>query len=365
MSYNRSQSLIATGAERDRPLGPNDGRRPQRASPSRESPGAVQCPDDFRAGEFFAQFSVKVIPNTRDDGDRTFNVVLSAPTGGMTLGSPSTATVTIKEDDDGGIVQFTAPVFTVSECAAAPCSAVLTLQRSNIASNVSVDYATVDGTASALSDYVATTGTVSFAGWAGEPAHHHPVADRTGGPADQELRRGAQQHSGRRHPGWLRQRRGPDRRHEVAAPSGRRRRRGGRRPCGTMGAVRDRVALPLIGALSLVIVLLVGYLLLGHAPGRGGRTDVAALPTLNALLNGACAVCLTAGWVFIRRRRIAAHRACMLAAFAFSTLFLISYVVYHALAGSRPFTGQGAIRWIYFPCSSRTSCWPPPWCPSF
>jgi putative membrane protein len=116
-----------------------------------------------------------------------------------------------------------------------------------------------------------------------------------------------------------------------------------------MGAVRDRVALPLIGALSLVIVLLVAYLLLGHAPGRGGRTDVAALPTLNALLNGACAVCLTAGWVFIRRRRIAAHRACMLAAFAFSTLFLISYVVYHALAGSRPFMGQGAIRWIYFP----------------
>ena len=117
----------------------------------------------FRAGEFFAQFSVQVIPNTRDDGDRTFNVVLSAPTGGMTLGSPSTATVTINEDDIGGVVQFTAPVFTVSECAAAPCSAVLTLQRSNVASNVSVDYATVDGTASALSDYVATTGTVSFA----------------------------------------------------------------------------------------------------------------------------------------------------------------------------------------------------------
>ena len=117
----------------------------------------------FRAGEFFAQFSVQVIPNTRDDGDRTFNVVLSAPTGGMTLGSPSTATVTIKEDDDGGIVQFTAPVFTVSECLAAPCNAVLTLQRSNIASNVSVDYATVDGTASALSDYVATTAPSSFA----------------------------------------------------------------------------------------------------------------------------------------------------------------------------------------------------------
>ena len=45
----------------------------------------------FPAGEFFRQFSVHVTPNTREDGDRTFNVVLSAPTGGMTLGSPAPA----------------------------------------------------------------------------------------------------------------------------------------------------------------------------------------------------------------------------------------------------------------------------------
>jgi putative membrane protein len=38
----------------------------------------------------------------------------------------------------------------------------------------------------------------------------------------------------------------------------------------------------------------------------------------------------------------------MLAAFATSTLFLISYVVYHAHAGSRPFPGRGPIRGVYF-----------------
>jgi putative membrane protein len=113
--------------------------------------------------------------------------------------------------------------------------------------------------------------------------------------------------------------------------------------------VRDRVALPLIGVLSLVVVGVVGVLLLGHTPGRGGRADVAALPTLNAVLNAACAALLTVGWVAIRRRRIGLHRACMLAAVSISVLFLVSYVVYHALAGSRPFTGQGAIRWVYFP----------------
>ena len=112
--------------------------------------------------------------------------------------------------------------------------------------------------------------------------------------------------------------------------------------------MRDRVALPIIGVLSLAVVLVVGFLLLGHTPGQGGRADVAVLPALNALLNGASAVLLASGWLAIRRRRIALHRACMLGAFSVSVLFLISYVVYHALAGSRPFTGQGWIRPVYF-----------------
>ncbi len=130
--------------------------------------------------------------------------------------------------------------------------------------------------------------------------------------------------------------------------------RGRRRAALRAGAVRwetvrDRVALPLIGLLSLVVVLVVGGLLLGHTPGHGGRADVAALPTLNAVLNGTSAVLLGAGWAFIRHRRIAAHRACMLGAFCVSVLFLVSYVTYHALAGSRPFTGQGWVRGVYFP----------------
>jgi putative membrane protein len=112
--------------------------------------------------------------------------------------------------------------------------------------------------------------------------------------------------------------------------------------------VRDRVALCLIGLVSLVVVGAVAVLLLGHRPGGGGRADVVMLPVLNAMLNGASAVLLTSGWLAIRRRRIALHRAAMLGAFCLSALFLISYVVYHALAGSRPFAGQGWIRPVYF-----------------
>ena len=76
--------------------------------------------------------------------------------------------------------------------------------------------------------------------------------------------------------------------------------------------------------------------------------NVSELPALNASLNGVATVFLVAGYVLIRRRRIAAHRASMMAAVAASALFLISYVIYHANAGSRPFTGTGPLRAIYF-----------------
>jgi uncharacterized membrane protein YozB (DUF420 family) len=75
---------------------------------------------------------------------------------------------------------------------------------------------------------------------------------------------------------------------------------------------------------------------------------IADLPALNATLNAIAAVFLVAGWIFIRRGQWQKHRACMLGAFTTSSLFLISYVIYHANVGSRPFSGQGAIRTVYF-----------------
>jgi uncharacterized membrane protein YozB (DUF420 family) len=69
---------------------------------------------------------------------------------------------------------------------------------------------------------------------------------------------------------------------------------------------------------------------------------------VNATLNAISAVLLTCGYVMIRRRRIETHRRFMLAAFATSALFLTSYLVYHYNIGSKPFTGQGPIRFVYF-----------------
>lgn len=76
--------------------------------------------------------------------------------------------------------------------------------------------------------------------------------------------------------------------------------------------------------------------------------DVSNLPTLNAILNSISGLFLVTGYMMIRQRRIQAHRACMLGAFTTSTLFLISYLIYHANVGSIAFTGRGAIRIVYF-----------------
>ncbi len=73
-----------------------------------------------------------------------------------------------------------------------------------------------------------------------------------------------------------------------------------------------------------------------------------ALPRLNAILNGASAVLLCIGYVFIRRGKIIAHMSCMLSAVACSAGFLVSYLYFHYHAGLVRFSGQGAIRPTYF-----------------
>ena len=72
------------------------------------------------------------------------------------------------------------------------------------------------------------------------------------------------------------------------------------------------------------------------------------LPHLNAGLNALTTLLLVAGYVFIRRGQVAYHRACMLAAFAVSGLFLISYLVYHSQVGTTRFAGVGWVRPLYF-----------------
>lgn len=76
--------------------------------------------------------------------------------------------------------------------------------------------------------------------------------------------------------------------------------------------------------------------------------DYSVFPALNATLNGTSAVLLVTAHRMIKRGRMAAHRAIMLTAVGTSTLFLISYLYYHAHVGSVRFQGHGWSRPVYF-----------------
>src|SRR5712672_436834 len=102
-----------------------------------------------------------------------------------------------------------------------------------------------------------------------------------------------------------------------------------------------------VGTILLVSGLAVSFLLwllyVHHA-----SADVAGrwmfLPALNALLNGLSAIALCAGLYFIKHHNREAHRTSMLLAFAFSAVFLISYIVNHSLHGDTLFPGHCPVR---------------------
>lgn len=76
--------------------------------------------------------------------------------------------------------------------------------------------------------------------------------------------------------------------------------------------------------------------------------EVHDLPALNAILNSCATVLLLTGYALIRSGRRDAHRNVMIAALVCSTLFLTSYLIYHAQVGSVKFQGMGPIRTLYF-----------------
>ncbi len=108
-----------------------------------------------------------------------------------------------------------------------------------------------------------------------------------------------------------------------------------------------RVSSWVVAALSVVVFAAVAVVMWGVG-GREGDGHGSILPVVNAALNGASGVFLLAGYVLIRRQRRAAHKACMLTAFALSSLFLVTYLIHHAQVGSVPFGGTGTLRTVYF-----------------
>jgi putative membrane protein len=110
-----------------------------------------------------------------------------------------------------------------------------------------------------------------------------------------------------------------------------------------------RSAIAAILAVSAAATVFLFWLIYVHPAADSASARLAFLPALNALLNGLSATALLLGYTFIRARRIPAHRAAMLTAFAFSTLFLVSYILHHALHGDVRYPAHAALRLVYLP----------------
>src|ERR1039457_5326571 len=106
-----------------------------------------------------------------------------------------------------------------------------------------------------------------------------------------------------------------------------------------------RPAIAAILAISAAATAFLFWLIYVH-PAAASSTQYAFLPALNALLNALSATALLIGYTFIRARRIRPHRATMITAFAFSTLFLLSYIAHHALHGDVRYPVHAALRSI-------------------
>ena len=117
----------------------------------------------FADGEMSKTFTIPIIEDTLVENDEAINLTLSSPTGGAALGSLASASLVIVSDDVAhpGVLQFSTSSYTVNETQSTATITVTRTGGSNVP--VAVNYATSNGSATAGSDYTASSGTLNFA----------------------------------------------------------------------------------------------------------------------------------------------------------------------------------------------------------
>jgi hypothetical protein len=122
---------------------------------------AVNAVVSFAVGESSKSVSIPILADTIVEGNETVNLTLSNPTGGGTLGTIRRSVLFITDNDSNGVLQFKFASFSVGE--GTPTATITVTRTGGTYGAVDVTYATSDNTATAGSDYTATSGTLSFA----------------------------------------------------------------------------------------------------------------------------------------------------------------------------------------------------------
>ena len=110
----------------------------------------------------------------------------------------------------------------------------------------------------------------------------------------------------------------------------------------------DKFWLRIIFILSAIISLAVTFLILGPRPaGTEGAIDVSALPVVNSILNSITTILLILAFIAIKNKNIGLHKKLNLSAFTTSSMFLITYVIYHWFkAGPKTYEGEFTV--VYY-----------------
>ncbi|HCD51159.1 MAG TPA: DUF420 domain-containing protein [Balneolaceae bacterium] len=107
-------------------------------------------------------------------------------------------------------------------------------------------------------------------------------------------------------------------------------------------------AIYLISGVSIAALIFLVWLIYFKDPATTSIPWVKNLNALNATFNGLSTILLLLGFSQIKKKNYIQHMRFMLAAFVSSSLFLVSYIVYHHFVGDTKFGGEGIIRGIYF-----------------
>ncbi|KAB2813770.1 DUF420 domain-containing protein [Phaeocystidibacter luteus] len=112
---------------------------------------------------------------------------------------------------------------------------------------------------------------------------------------------------------------------------------------------QDQIWKPVIIALSVIVPLAVAvlFMLPEDMKLNMGSADLRSLPFFHAALNGSTGILLLLGLFFITKKQVKWHRLSMMAAFGLSSVFLISYVIYHSSTPQSTYEGEWGI--IYYP----------------